>query len=42
MKVIAFLTEPKSIKAILDHASLPSTGPPIAPARLPDFYFDAA
>jgi hypothetical protein len=31
-----------SIKAILDHAGIPSTGPQIAAARLPDSYFDAA
>jgi hypothetical protein len=31
--VLAYLTEPGRVKAILDHLGLPSTGPPIAPAR---------
>ncbi len=31
--VLAYLTEPRTVKAILDHLGLPSTGPPIAPAR---------
>ncbi len=32
--VLAYLTQPGPVKAILDHLGLPSTGPPIAPARL--------
>src|SRR5262249_2772472 len=31
--VLAYLTQPRAVKAILDHLGLPSTGPPIAPAR---------
>src|SRR5437899_12264234 len=31
--VLAYLTEPVPVKAILDHLGLPSTGPPLAPAR---------
>jgi len=31
--VPAYLTQPGPVKAILDHLGLPSTGPPIAPAR---------
>jgi hypothetical protein len=31
--VLAYLTEPGPVKAILDHPGLPSTGPPLAPAR---------
>jgi hypothetical protein len=31
--VLAYLTQPGPVKAILDHLGLPSTGPPIAPAR---------
>lgn len=31
--VLAYLTEPGPVKAILDHLGLPSTGPPLAPAR---------
>ncbi len=30
--VLAYLTEPGPVKAILDHLGLPSTGPPLAPA----------
>jgi len=32
--VLACLTQPGPVKAILDHLGLPSTGPPLAPARL--------
>jgi hypothetical protein len=32
-KVIAFITERKVVKRILEHLGLPTTGPPIAPAR---------
>jgi len=32
-KVIAFITEMKTVQAILQHLGLPTTGPPIAPAR---------
>lgn len=31
--VLAYLTESGTVKAILEHLGLPSTGPPIAPAR---------
>jgi hypothetical protein len=31
--VLAYLTQPGPVKAILDHLGLPSTVPPIAPAR---------
>ena len=31
--VLAYLTEPGPVKAILDHLGLPSTGPPLAPVR---------
>jgi hypothetical protein len=31
--VLAYLTQPGPVKAILDHLGLPSIGPPIAPAR---------
>ena len=33
MEVIAFLTERKVVKAVLDHLGLPSTEPPVARAR---------
>ena len=32
--VLAFLTERKTVRAILEHLNLPTTGPPIAPARV--------
>ena len=31
--VLAFITEKKVIHAILEHLGVPTTGPPIAPAR---------
>jgi len=31
--VLAYLTQPGPVKTILDHLGLPSTGPPLAPAR---------
>ena len=31
--VLAYLTQPGPVRAILEHRGLPSTGPPIAPAR---------
>jgi hypothetical protein len=31
--VIAFINEKRVIERILDHLGLPTTGPPIAPAR---------
>lgn len=31
--VLAFLTDEKAVKAILEHLGLPTTGPPVAPAR---------
>jgi hypothetical protein len=33
--VLAFLTEEKLVKAILEHLGLPTTGPPLALATLP-------
>jgi hypothetical protein len=35
MRVLAAVTDPTSIAAILSHLSLPTTPPPIAPARVP-------
>ena len=35
MKIVAALTEPRSIQAYLEGVGLPSRGPPIAPARPP-------
>ncbi len=35
MTVIAFLTDPPVLKRILDHLSLPSSPPTVAPARSP-------
>jgi len=35
MTVIAFLTDPPVLKRILDHLGLPSSPPPLAPARSP-------
>ena len=32
--VLAFITEKKVVKEILEHLGLPTTGPPIAPARI--------
>jgi hypothetical protein len=32
--VLAFVTEERVVKEILEHLGLPSTGPPIAPARV--------
>ena len=32
--VLAFVTEKKVVKQILEHLGLPTTGPPIAPARI--------
>jgi hypothetical protein len=34
MLVLAFITDPRVVKTILDHLRLPSTDPPRAPARL--------
>ncbi len=31
--VLAFLSERRMVKAILQHLGLPTTGPPVAPAR---------
>jgi len=31
--VLAFLIERSAVKAILEHLRLPTTGPPVAPAR---------
>ena len=32
--VLAFVTEKKVVKEILEHLGLPTTGPPVAPARI--------
>ena len=32
--MLAFITEKKVVKEILEHLGLPATGPPIAPARM--------
>jgi len=32
-RAIAFITERTVVKAILEHLGLPTTGPPLAPAR---------
>jgi len=40
--VLAFVTEKKVVKEILEHLGLPSTGPPIAPARIPSGGEDAS
>ena len=34
--VLAFITEKKVVKEILEHLGLPATGPSIAPARMPE------
>jgi hypothetical protein len=31
--MLAFVTEKKIVKEILEHLGLPTTGPPVAPAR---------
>ncbi len=31
--VLAFLSERRAVKAVLQHLGLPTTGPPVAPAR---------
>lgn len=44
MRILAFLTEPEPVDAILCHLGLPATPPPLAPARGPpqhDLGFDA-
>jgi hypothetical protein len=33
--VLAFITEKKVVKAILEHLGLSATAPPVAPARIP-------
>jgi Putative transposase len=43
MKILAFLTDPPIVFAILEHLELPHAPPPISPARAPpqgDFLFD--
>lgn len=43
LRIIAFLTPPEPVTAILDHLGLPSRPPPLAPARSPPelaFAFD--
>ena len=32
--MLAFVTEKKVVKEILEHLGLPTTGPPVAPARI--------
>ena len=32
--MLAFITEKRVVKEILEHLGLPTTGPPVAPARL--------
>ena len=34
-KLLAFLTEPRAVRRILEHLGLPAEPPPIAPARPP-------
>jgi hypothetical protein len=38
MRLIAFITEPATIRPILSHLDLPPTPPPLAPARGPPLY----
>ena len=33
MTVLAFITERRVVRELLDHLGLPSTSPPVAPAR---------
>jgi hypothetical protein len=43
MRILAFLTEPGPVHAILRHLGLPATPPPLSPARgppQPDLGFD--
>ena len=43
MALVAFITEPASVKSILEHLSLPTEPPRVAPARGPpglSFDFD--
>jgi hypothetical protein len=42
MRLIAFLTEPCSIRAILAHLGEPTTPPPLAPRARDPPYLDAA
>jgi len=35
MRLIAFLTEPTSVKSLLEHLGLPAEPPALAPARAP-------
>ena len=45
MRILAFLTEPEPVHAILRHLGLPATPPPLSPARgppQPDLGFDRA
>ncbi|MGH7573621.1 MAG: transposase, partial [Longimicrobiales bacterium] len=35
LRIIAFLTDPRPVRAILDHLGLPVRPPPLAPARAP-------
>jgi hypothetical protein len=34
-KLLAFLTEPRTVRRILEHLELPAEPPPITPARAP-------
>ncbi|MGQ9752963.1 MAG: hypothetical protein ACUVRE_10125 [Thermoanaerobaculaceae bacterium] len=40
MVVLAFLSDPHVVRRILDHLKLPSTLPPVEPARRPQDVFD--
>ena len=34
-KMVGFITEPKSVKKVLDHLDLPTEAPPVHPPRPP-------
>lgn len=40
--VLAFITEKRVVKEILEHLGVPTTGPPIAPARIASASEDAS
>ncbi|MBU1512374.1 hypothetical protein KKD52_18635, partial [Myxococcota bacterium] len=39
LRVLAFLSDPAVVTKILDHLRLPSSAPPLAPARMPEDEF---
>jgi hypothetical protein len=39
MRILAFLTEPEPVHAILCHLGLPATAPPLSPARGPPQHY---